>query len=338
MKKLLLLFILPIAAAYLYFALPKQYVKVEQKIDINQELKKRLDKKSIENSILQAINKREYEEAKSFIELARNLKIDINPNLQKKLEQKESSIDEYINKGKDFFNGFFSGKADNGATLAGSVTSDFTVVGDIRDIYKEGGAYIKDEPYDKFVLSLSVIGVGLSAATIGSLGAAALPKVGVSVLKVAKKSKALTKSFSKVIAKKLEKSVDLKVLKNIDFSSLKSIEKSSKAFAKSVNLKPVKSLLKNINDIKKNTSTLQSIKILKYIDNEKELAKAVKVTKRYKKGSLAVFKTLGKGVFRTSKFIIKKTALYLPFLIGLIVTIAFYLAVFLRLMFKLIFS
>ena len=337
MKKLLLL-ILPIVAAYLYYQLPKQYIKVKEPIDINQELKKSVNKEYIERSIIDALNKREFEEARSFVELASKLNIPINPELSKKIEAKESSIDEYLNKTKDFFNGFLSGKSNNSATLAGSVASDFTVVGDVRDIYKEGGAYLEHKPYDRFILSLSVIGLGLSATTIATLGSTALPKVGISILKSAKRSKALTKSFSKVVGKKLEQSVDLKVLKNIDFGSLKSIENSSKAFAKSINLKPIKALLKDINQIKKNTSTVQSIKILKYIDNEKELAKAVKLSSRYKKGSLAMFKTMGKGAFRSFKFVVKKSALYLPILIGLILSTLFWVLLLLRVFFKAIFS
>ena len=336
MKKLL--FILPLIAAYLYYLLPQQIVKQKQKIDINQELKKRVNKKYIEESILESIDKREYEEAKSFIALAKNLKIEINPNLEKRLKDKESSVDEYINKGKDFFNGFFSGKASNSATLAGSVTSDFTVVGDLRDVYKEGKLYINNQPYDKFILSLSIIGLGLSAATLSSFGSSAFAKVGVSILKAAKRSKALTKSFTKVIAKKLDKSINLRVLKNANFSSLKGIEKSTKEFSKSINLKPIKALFKDLNRLKKNTSTIQSIKILKYIDNEKELAKAVKISSKYKKSTLALFKTLGKGVFRSFKFIIKKTALYIPILVGLLLSTLLWIGIAVKLMFKSIFS
>jgi len=337
MKKLLLI-ILPIIAAALYYLLPQQTIKVKQKIDITQELKKNLNKATIENAIVNATNSREYEEAESFIALAKDLNITINPTLVKKLEDKSSSVDEYIDKGKDFINGFLSGKSKNMATLAGSVTSDFTLVGDIRDIYKEGGAYIQGKNYDKFTLSLSVLGLGLTAATIGTFSAAAIPKSGVSILKTAKKSKALSKNFSKVVAKKLEKSVDLQMLKQVDFSSLKGIKNSSKVFKKAIHTKPIKALLKDINSIQKNTSTVEAIKILKYIDNEKELAKAVKVTKKYKKSSYAVFKTLGKGVFRGAKFIVKKSALYLPILIGLITSMLFWIILLLRFIFKPIFS
>jgi hypothetical protein len=335
MKKLL--FILPILAALLFYGLQNATTKELQKQDISQLLKAKLDKKTLEQNINKAIKKRDFSLAQSYIELAKKLQITIDPTLQKRLKSQSSSISEYIHKGEDFFKGFISGKSSNGASLAGSVASDFSLVGDLRDIYKEGKLYVNNQPYDKFTLSLSMIGVALSATTIASFGASAGAKVGVSILKSAKKSKAITKSFSKLIVNKLDKSVDLKVLKKIDISSIKAIKKSSKVIKKAINPKPIKALLKDINSIKKNTSTIDTIKILKYVDNQKELNRAIKITSRYKKSSLAVFKTLGKGVFRGAKFVIKKSALYLPMLIGLFTTLIFWGLLLLRAIVKVIF-
>ena len=334
MKKLWLV-ILPLIAAAFFWGLKQNVYKEKIEPNIDAELKEKASKDFIEQNIINAIKNREFEEAKSFIELSKMLKVSINPELEQTLEDETSGVKGYLHKSEDFFKGFFSGKANNGAELAGTITSDFTVVGDVRDIYKEGKHYINNEDYDKFTLSLSLIGLGLTGATVVSLGASAVPKAGVSILKAAKKSRALTKGFSKTVAKRLDKSVDLKVLKNIDFSSISSIKSSSKAFAKSINLKPIESLFKDLNKIKKNSSTVQTIKILKYVDNEKDLAKAIKVTNKYKKSSLAVFKTLGKGIFRGAKFVVKQTALYLPMLIGLIFTTIVWSLMFLKIVFSL---
>jgi hypothetical protein len=328
--KRVLLFILPIVAALLFYGAKSANTQTKTNITLKQKLKDKIDKEYLENAIKKAIKDREFQEAQSYIALSSTLNIAIDSKLKKELKKRQSSIDEYFKKGQDFIKGFISGKSQNGASLAGSVASDFSIVGDARDIYKEGSHYIKDEPYDKFTLSLSMLGVGLSVATISTFGAAAVPKAAVSVLKSAKKSKAISKNFSKIIAKKLEKSVDLKVLKSIDLSSISSIKKSSKAIKKAINPKPIKALLKDINTIKKNTSTVDAIKILRYIDNQKELQEAIKITTRYKKSSLAIFKSLGKGVFRTTKFIVKKSALYLPMIIGLFITLFLWIVLLLK--------
>jgi len=337
MKNILLIFILPIIAFALFLGLEQNIYQQKIEPDIDKELRQKASKEFIQQHILDAIQNKEYEEAKSFIELAKMINIPIDPEVKEILKDETTGVKGYLNKSEDFFKGFLSGKSNNGASLAGSITSDFTIVGDVRDIYKEGGNYLNNQKYDKFILSLSLIGVGLTGATVISLGSSTIAKTGVSILKTAKKSKVLTKGFTKTISKKLDQSVDLKVLKNIDFSSLSNIKNSSKLFTKSINLKPIESLFKDLNKLKKNSSTIDSIKILKYIDSEKDLAKAVKITEKYQQSSLAVFKTLGKGVFRGAKYVVKKGSLYLPILIGLIFTSIFWIFVTLKLIIKLLF-
>jgi hypothetical protein len=65
-----------------------------------------------------------------------------------------------------FGEGFVTGKGDSTAGIAGAVTSDLTVIGDLRDIALEGGKMIAGEEYSELILGLSVVGIGVTAATI----------------------------------------------------------------------------------------------------------------------------------------------------------------------------
>ncbi len=270
-------------------------------IDIEKELKSRVDKSYITSAINKSIQKYDFDLAYSYLSLAKNLGIEIDTNTTKRLNKSSNSLDTKLHKASDFFNGFIYGEANSTASLAGSVVSDFTVVGDIKDVYTEGSKYIQNRPYDKFVLYLGIIGLGLEATTLASFGTSATMKVGISALKAAKKGKMLTDNFTVFIMKRISKSIDTNLLKNIHFNSFSLLKRDISKINKSIKFKYMEPVLRNISIIKRNTSISDTLRIMKYIDNEKDLQKTARITKRFKKSSLALFKILGKGAFRVVK-------------------------------------
>ena len=334
LKKILMLLVFIALSTILYLYLPKTIEHKKVKVDIDKELREKATKSYLEKEILKALNSKKIDDAKSFLDLAKYLNVDINSSIIKLYNKEQEPLNKSIRQTKEFFKGFISGKSESSSALAGSVVSDFTLVGDVRDLYKEGGAYLKGQDYNKITLYLSAIGVALSGATVVSLGASAPIKVGASTLKSANKSAKLSKGFVKVLDKKLSKSVDLKILKQIDFSSFNSIKKGSKALYKSINLKPIEALLKDINKIKKNSSTIDTIRVLKYIDNEQDLRRVVKLSSKYKKNTKSVLKVLGKGALRGTKIVVKKGYKYFSTLIGLIISAIISIWIFFSLIFR----
>jgi len=336
MKKFALLIVLSaiIGVSYLFFEKTQKRVVIE--FDIHKELKKRANKEFLEQEIKKELEKKNLEEAEALIDLGSYLDVDINKTLIQAFYDKKDSLGHYFDTSKEFLNGFFSGEIKNSASLAGAISSDFTVVGDIRDIYKEGSNYLESKPYDSFILSLSLIGLSLSASTFISLGSTTPLKVASSTLKAAKRGKYLSKNFAKLLEKKLQESVKLSNLKQIDLSSFRAIKKSSQKIAKGINLTPIKSTLSQIHHIKKYTSSVDTLKILRFVDNEKELHKAVLITKRYKKHSYGVFKVLGKKAFQGAKVIIKKTPLYFFNLILFVFSVIVWFIIFMSFLWRLV--
>ena len=325
MRKFLLLF-LPFLIAGLFFVLDKTKEQRSVPFDVEQALKERASKEYLDRAIQQELARNQLEEAQALVDIANYLNVDINRSLLQTLQNKQEGIEGLIHSGEDFFKGFFSGKVQNSASLAGSISSDFTLIGDIRDIYKEGNHYLNNEPYNKFILSLSLLGVGLSLTTFSSFGLSTPLKVANSTLKSAKKSRYLTPKFSELLSHKLEQSVDIKMLKKIDMSSLEGIKQSKKIIAQSIHIKPLKAILEHVAALKKNSSTIDTIKILRFIDNQKELQRAVALSKKYKKNSYGVFKVLGKKALKTTKVVLKKGSLYFITLLSLIFSALFWLS------------
>jgi hypothetical protein len=82
----------------------------------------------------------------------------------------------------DFTDGFINGKAESSGSIAGALAADYFIIGDLRDITREGGKAISGQDYDQFTLGLSAFGLATLVPGTGLLD------IGASILKTAKKA------------------------------------------------------------------------------------------------------------------------------------------------------
>jgi len=286
--------------------------------DLTQVLQEKVTTGYLDRHILKAIEEENFDDVEMYQNLAILLHIPLQNRIKEQIEAHSGFLETSWRNTKAFTSGFFSGESKSVVGMSGSIVSDLTLYGDVRDLKKEGSKYIEDEPYDTFILNISLVGIGLSASQLLSAGASTPLKVGASVLKVAKKTGQLTKPFTKVLSKRLSKTVDTKLLKTLDFHSIFKLENSAKTIEKSINLKPVKTLFNDVNVIKTNTSMIDTISLMKYVDTPKELKKIGKISHTYKTNTKGVMKVLGKGALRAGKSVIKWTSKLIWGMIGLL--------------------
>lgn len=115
--------------------------------------------------------------------------------------------------GSDAWNGFLSGEAPNEAALAGAVAADLTGVGDVRDLYGEAAKYLGGEEVDPLVIGLATVGLGLTAATVATLGATAPGRAGVSTLKAVKRAGRLSPLLAREAGMVAANALDRQALK-----------------------------------------------------------------------------------------------------------------------------
>ena len=317
MKKLLTLSFLGIAIFVFYSYLTKGIKYQYKEPNVRQMVLAKTKNHYLDKKISQLIEQNKYDEAKAYINLSKEFNITLLPQTKELIKKEYSTSKKIIRGTKSFFNGFISGKANSTTEVAGAITSDFTIYGDLRDITLEGKKYINNEPYDKLILGLSMAGVALSATTLFTLGTSEALKVGTSSLKIAKRQKYLTKGFSKTLGDTLEKTIDFKALKRVKLGSLDELKQSSKIIKNSVKLKHPKPILKDLNSIKKSTSITDTIHLMKYVDNTKDLKNIAKLSKRYKGATRGILKLFGKNVFRLIKVGIKWTTPLIISAVGL---------------------
>ncbi len=275
----------------------------------------------LNEKIIQSIEEENFDDVQMYQNLSEMLELPLASSTHKNIELHNGLLKKSWRNTKAFTSGFIEGESSSMMEMSGSIVSDLTLYGDLRDLKKEGTKYMDDKPYDAFILNISLVGIGLSASQLLSVGATTPLKVGASTIKIAKKSGKLTKPFTEVLSKRLSRTVDTKLLKTLEFNSLFKVEKTKKTIAKSIDIKPVKSLFNDISLIKKNTSLVDTISLMKYVDTPKDLKTIGKISNTYKANTKGILKVLGKKALRVGKSVIKFTTILLWKLAGLVLSV-----------------
>jgi hypothetical protein len=129
-----------------------------------------------------------------FVEEHRDL-----PNAEEIIRIKtEVELDQarWVNRVRRFSEGFLLGEISSMESAAGTVLSDFLVIGDVRDLVRQGYHYARAEETDRLIVVLSSAGVAASAAAWipepGTTAAGAAAQPAISMAKGLAKGKALS--------------------------------------------------------------------------------------------------------------------------------------------------
>ncbi len=126
--------------------------------------------------------------ADSFVELARERAIAVDPDRVAKVESAKRAAASAASTASSFARGLVLGETDSIAAFGGTALGDLFVFGDLRDAARQGIQFARGEPVDKAVLGLSLAGIALTAGTYASLGALAPERLGLSVIKAGAKT------------------------------------------------------------------------------------------------------------------------------------------------------
>ena len=299
-----------------------QYWEYEETLlDIGQQIKQKITPQKLSEQIQWSISESEFNDAKNYLKIGRDHQIDINySHYETQIKQQDKPLNRIVKNASDFAKGFVKGESENLAGIAGAVSADFTVVGDVRDLRKEYQKHQEDKPVNELIVALSGMGIGLTAMTIGSLGATAPAKTGTSTIKLAVKSQRLTNRFQKQLLKLGRKVFDWPAFTRAvkQDMSINNMRRAVKASYQPKAIKPLQDIATQVNGIRKSSSTADTLFMLKYIDNTNDLRHLEKVTLKYGAKTKGLFKLLGKGVIRTTKVLKRTTELLLSIISTLV--------------------
>ncbi|WP_395454247.1 hypothetical protein ACHMW5_11720 [Azospirillum melinis] len=158
-------------------------------------LKQVAPKERLEQQIASALDRDAPEEAEDYLDVADLLQMPVDPALRTRFADENSGLRAAERNIRRAAMGFVTGEGEGTVGMAAAIASDFTVVGDIRDLTEQASRIVRDEPVDDLVLGLSIAGVSMSAATVVTAGGALPIKTGISLAKLAKKTGKLTARF-----------------------------------------------------------------------------------------------------------------------------------------------
>jgi hypothetical protein len=158
-----------------------------------------------EREIRSALAADDLDLAQSFVELAAERNVAIDPALPVQIKQTETDQRTLSNTAGRFAHGLWTGEPSDLASLAGTAFGDLFVFGDIRDAAREGTRYLSGRPYDPWILGLAGAGIAITAATYASFGATAPERVGVSLVKAARRTGRLNPALAVRVAREAVK-------------------------------------------------------------------------------------------------------------------------------------
>jgi hypothetical protein len=237
--------------------------------------------------------------ASSFLELARDRHIAVPAELAARVDAAVERANSTMAHVESFARGLVTGEPEDMTGLAGTALGDLFVFGDIRDAAREGSRYLSGQPVDELVLGLSVVGLGITAGTYASMGAATPARIGLSAAKAARRTGKMATGMADWIGRSLREIVDWSALKRAG-SSVTDPAAAVRAARQVVKAEKADGLMKlasDVGQVQAKAGTKAALDGLKLAQGPGDMARIAKLAEKKGSKTRAILKTLGRGAF-----------------------------------------
>jgi hypothetical protein len=179
---------LPLARAA--FDVAEQLAAADDPVAVSERAFARVgfDQGVAEREIRSALAAGDLDLAQSFLELAAERGVNVDPALVGRVEEARTNAASPTGTAGRFLHGLWTGEPTDLASLAGTAFGDLFVFGDIRDATREGTRYLSGQPADPWILGLAGVGIAITAGTYATLGLGAPARIGATLAKVARRT------------------------------------------------------------------------------------------------------------------------------------------------------
>ena len=260
------------------------------------DLSRRIDK---------ALDAGNVDDATMYADIADYMGATIEPGTAARLAQQKTLASTVMRNTGSFFEGFVTGEGSDTASFMGAITSDLTVVGDVRDIGSEGTKLVNGQEYSQFVLGLSVLGLAATTATVATGGGALPVKIGVSLIKISKKAGTLTIRFTRDLTRMLGEAVNFerlgRTLKEVNLADSAATRHAISDYANGVSMARLAPVFKDVAALEKSVGPAETVRLLKYVENGNDLAHITKMSGKLGTKTRGVIELTGKTSLRAFK-------------------------------------
>jgi hypothetical protein len=308
-----LLFVLIVGLPFVFFwalqnGLLDDYVDedlIPADLFIKAELNATVTPEKLELAVNDALDQDDYEDAVMYAEIAAYAGIPLSEETRQRLEDAGSLLLRVSRDTGSFFEGFLTGESSDTAGFMGAITSDLTVIGDLRDISEEGTKLVAGEDYSELILGLSVVGVAATGATIATGGGALPVKIGVSLMKVAKRTGALTRAFARQLGDILRAAVNFtqlrRTFRTVGLGNSAATRRAVTDYASKVNFSRLTPLLDDMTALQRGAGPAESIRLLSHVENANDLRRVARMSGNLGVKTRGVIALTGKTSLRAFK-------------------------------------
>lgn len=298
-----ILFIIAFAMlVYSLMAAFKYWDFAEVPVDTMALMTKTIKPADVEAQIDAAIQNDNPEDARMYLSLANTFGYALDAaRFMPRIEALETPWQVTRRQAEQFTTGFIDGSGETGAGVAGAVTADFTLIGDVRDLYEQYQNLQAGKEVNELITALAGVGVGLTAITVLSSGSAAPVKTGSSTLKMATRANKLSPKMQAVLVKQATNLFDYKAFLLVARGE-KNLDNLRQAAVKAYNPKALEALSETagqVNAIRKSTSLVDTLDILRYAESADDLRRLEKLSVKYGTATKGILRLLGKAAIGT---------------------------------------
>jgi hypothetical protein len=248
-----------------------------------------------------ALNAGDPELAASFLELARDRGIVVDPQLAARVDAANAPSAQVVRAAASFGHGLVTGAPDDLAGLAGTATGDFFVFGDIRDAVREGSHLAQGEPADELILGLACAGILVTAATYATLGAAAPERVGLSFVKAARRTGRLAAPVAEWMTRSVREVVDTKAfgvaLSKASITAPGEALRLARDAVKLDRAEGVMTMMRDVGRVRAKAGTGAALEGLKLSEGPRDVARLARLAETKGGKTRAILKLAGRAAF-----------------------------------------
>ncbi len=265
----------------------------------DKQLARTFDAATATREIESALAAKDTDLARSFVELAQERNVALEPDLVARVEAARAAADTTSSKATAFARGFITGEPDDMVSLAGTALGDLFVFGDIRDAVREGSRWAAGQDYDRLVLGLSAVGLTITAGTYATLGAGAPARIGLTVIKAARKTGRLGARLGEWMTRSMRNAIEWSALRRtLAGASLTAPAVAVRGAREAVKVEKAGGLLtlvKDVGRVQSKAGTQGALDALRLAESPAEMGRVAKLAEKQGGKTRAVLKVLGRG-------------------------------------------
>lgn len=254
---------------------------------------------AIARQIRQALDADDPELADSFVSLAQGKDIGVAPDMQERVRTALAAHNSTQAVAGRFVHGLVTGEGDDGASLSGTLAGDLFVLGDVRDVVREGKRLAMGEDADRLVLGLASVGIAVTAATYVSVAGAAPLRAGLTLVKDARKVGRLGAGLTEWTGRAVRNAVDTPALtqavQHASFTRPAQSVGALKAAFKAEKAGALVRLAKDTGRVSEKIGTRGTLDVLRIADGPQDVARAARLAESKGKETRAIIKLIGRG-------------------------------------------